>query len=164
MSFVTGIGSPNLTYQVVRTPSPSFPWPPDPNSTEYGERCPCEHCVGRLVGDTVDAIRNEADQIQLTMRSNEDTHQLRYLESARGVIFREAQLLGYGFRRDNLIDVYEGPGRRVAVRYDDSFEEVEEVSVSVRVMGSPVSYPRGTRMDRSRPYPSREHRHLVSAR
>lgn len=153
VSFITGVGSPNLAYQVVsHAPEthPPLPWPPVPDSVEYGERCPCGVCVGRLVGDTVAAIRSEADAIQGTMKVNEDTYQLRYLESARDFIVREAQLGGYGISRGydthhNVApstETYLVSTRRVAVRYDDSFQEVEEVSVWLPVSTQPPEkYP-----------------------
>jgi hypothetical protein len=144
LSFVTGTGGQNLVYQILATGHAALPWPPDPASTEYGERCGCDECVGRLVGDTVDAIRAEANAIQATMKSNEDTYTLRYLESARDVILREVQLMGYGIHRDipSSTDTYVGSPRRVAVRYDDSFEEVKEATVTV--LGSQTESHPGT--------------------
>ena len=32
------------------------------SSADYGERCPCDVCFGRLVGDTVEAILAEASR------------------------------------------------------------------------------------------------------
>lgn len=140
VSIVTGLGSPNLHYQVVtRAPDvhPPLPWPPDPASAVYGERCPCAVCLGRLVGDTVAAIQVEADAQQNSMKVNQDTYQLRYLESARDAVVREAQLVGYGIqqgfdhhhRAEPFTDTYLLASRRVSVRYDANFEEVNEVSV-----------------------------------
>jgi hypothetical protein len=75
---------------------------------------------------------------------------LRYLESARDVIVREAQLGGYGIMRG--FDHHHSPhpstetyllaSRRVSVRYTDDFQEVEEVSVwlPVSTEGQPT-YP-----------------------
>jgi hypothetical protein len=140
VSFITGMGIPNLTCQLVTNPQthPPLPWPPDPDSAEYGERCPCDVCVGRLVGDTVEAILAEMYAVQTTMQVNEDTYMLRYLESARAVVVREAQLGGYGFIRGRgargnaaspLTETYATSTRRVEVRYGDQFQEVEEVTV-----------------------------------
>lgn len=152
VSFITGMGTPNLHYQVVTTPDthPPLPWPPDPDGDVYGERCPCEMCCGRLVGDTVAAIRAEAEAMASTMKVNQDTYQLRYLESARDAIVREAQLVGYGIQRgfdhhhrpDPLTETYLLASRRVSVRYDANFEEVNDVSVwlPVSTTGQPT-YP-----------------------
>jgi hypothetical protein len=157
VSFITGMGSRNLAYQVVfNAPDthPPLPWPPDPDSTLYGERCPCEVCVGRLVGDTVAAIRAGANGIQGTMRVNEDTYNLRHLESARDVIVREAQLRGYGIVREQQIgqyrihhdaaftETYVISTRRVIVGYDDLFQEVEHVTVWLPASTQqPETYP-----------------------
>lgn len=142
------MGTPNLHYQVVTTPEthPPLPWPPDPGSDVYGERCPCEMCCGRLVGDTVAAIRAEAEAMASTMKVNQDTYQLRYLESARDAIVREAQLGGYGISRGfdhhhnshPLTETYLLASRRVSVRYTNDFQgEVEGVSVWCPPRGSP---------------------------
>jgi hypothetical protein len=153
VSFITGMGVPNLTYQVVINAQthPPFPWPPDPDSAVYGERCPCDVCCGRLVGDTVDAIQAEALAVQSTMTVNDDTYMLRYLESARDVIVREAQLKGCGIikgrgARGNpaspLTETYATSTRRVEVRYGERFQEVEEVTVWLPVSTEPQpTYP-----------------------
>jgi hypothetical protein len=153
VSVITGMGSPNLHYQVLtRAPDVHTPlaWPPIPGSADYGEQCPCDVCVGRLVGDTVAAIQAEANQIQGTMRVNQDTYQLRYLESARDVIVREAQLVGYGIMRGFDVhhnvapttETYLLASRRVSVRYDDASEEVKEVTVWLPVSTvAPPTYP-----------------------
>jgi hypothetical protein len=151
VSFITGLGSPNLHYQVVTTEShPPLPWPPDPNNDVYGERCPCQVCVGRLVGDTVAAIQAEADAQESSLKVNEDTYWLRYLESARDVVVREAQLGGYGISRGvdfrhnaaPTTETYLLASRRVSVRYDANFQEVEGVAVwlPVSTTGQPT-YP-----------------------
>jgi hypothetical protein len=133
VSTVTGLGSQGMSYQVLPTGHPPLPWPPDPHSTEYSERCRCDVCAGRLVGDTVAAIIAEADEIHATMKSNEDTYTLKFLESARELIFREAQLGGYGINHNPVIctDIYVGATRRVHVLYNPSFQEVEAVTVSM---------------------------------
>lgn len=153
VSFITGMNSPHLVYQVVtRAPDvhPPLPWPPDPNSDVYGERCPCDVCVGRLVGDTVAAIRAEAEAIQGTTTVNQDTYQLRYLESARDVVVREAQRRGYGILRGfdhhhnphPSTETYLQGSRRVSVRYTGDFQEVENVSVWLPASEGPdPSYP-----------------------
>lgn len=153
MSFITGLGSPNLHYQVVtKTPDvhPPLPWPPDPVSDVYGERCPCAVCVGRLVGDTVAAIQAEVAAQQGSMKVNEDTYWLRYLEAARDVVVRKAQLGGYGIIRgfdhhhnpNPSTETYLRGSRRVSVRYDASFWEVEDVSVWLPVStASRPTYP-----------------------
>lgn len=65
--------------------------------------------------------------------SNLDTFFLRYLESARDVIVRESQQHRYSISRDvsTFTDTYVRPGRQVAVRYDKSLDEIEEVRVVV---------------------------------
>jgi len=153
VSFITGMGSPSLTYQVVwRAPDthPPLPWPPLPGSDVYGERCPCEVCLGRLVGDTVAAIQAEALAMQSTTKVNQDTYNLRYLESERDAIIREAQLGGYGIihgkdARANyapLTETYAISARRVSVRYDRSLQEVEDVTAWLPVSTNPQpTYP-----------------------
>jgi hypothetical protein len=71
----------------------------------------------------------------------EDTYTLRYLESARDLVIREAQNLRYGIHRDisTFTDTYARGARRVAVRYDDSLQQVEDVTV-VRPL-TDESYP-----------------------
>jgi hypothetical protein len=129
-----------LRYQVLATRHPALRWPPHPDSTEYGERCPCDDCVGRLVGDTVAAIRAEANEIQATTKSHEDTYTLRFLEPARDVILREAQLKGCGidFDPSTSTESYVSPGRYVAVRYDPQ-GEVEDVTMAIPRSGE--EYP-----------------------
>lgn len=153
VSFITGMGSPSLTYQVVwipGQPSLPLPWPPLPGSAVYGERCPCDECCGRLVGDTVAAIEAEARGVQATMKVNEDTYNLRYLESAREAIIRQAQFGGYGIihgkdARANEVaftETYVTPERRVSVQYDDELEEVEQVTAWLPVSTQPQpTYP-----------------------
>lgn len=58
----TGGGGP-IRYRVEGSIGPDIHWPPDPTSTHYGERCPCDVCVGRLVGATVEELRAEVDAI-----------------------------------------------------------------------------------------------------
>jgi hypothetical protein len=125
-------GGDEITYQVSEG-APRLPWPPDPTWTEYGERCGCETCAGRLVGATVDELRAEVDAITADPGALEDTYlRLRYLESARDIIVREAQNLRYGIQRgiSTFTDTYARAGRQVAVRYDDAFQEVEEVRIA----------------------------------
>jgi hypothetical protein len=100
VSLLTGLGSQGMTYQVLPNVHPALPWPPYPNNIEYGERCGCDGCAGRLVGDTIAAILAEADEIQATMKVNQDTYPLRFLVSARDFIVREVQLTGYGIHHD----------------------------------------------------------------
>jgi hypothetical protein len=152
------MGSPSLTYQVVwKAPEthPPLPWPPLPDSDVYGERCPCDGCVGRLVGDTVSAIQAEALAMQATMKVNQDTYNLRYLESAHDVIVRQAQLRGYGIIREGQLghygihhhdgafaETYVAMTRRVIVGYDDDFQEVEHVTVWLPASTQPPdTYP-----------------------
>jgi hypothetical protein len=119
-----------IEYQVFPG-APGLPWPPDPTWIDYGEICNCETCAGRLVGATVEELRAEVDDISSDDTSNADTFFLRYLESARDVIVRESRLLRYSISRDisTFTDTYVRPGRQVAVRYGDSFNEVEQVQV-----------------------------------
>ena len=42
--------SGNIRYLLPGSGNRQLPWPPDPTSTEYGERCRCEVCNGRMVG------------------------------------------------------------------------------------------------------------------
>lgn len=123
-----------ITYSVEESagPGPQLLWPPDPTSTHYGERCSCYSCFGRLVGATVDELRAELVAIRSAPTVNEGTSELRYLESARDVIEREAQSQRYVFHRNisSFTDTYVKWARRVIVRYDGSFQgEVAEVTV-----------------------------------
>jgi hypothetical protein len=122
--------------------APALPWPPDPTWTEYGERCQCQTCEGRLVGATVAELRAKVDDMDTDYATNEDTFFLHYLESARDAVVREAQNHRYGIQRDisSSTDTYVREGRQVAVRYDSSFEQVEEVGV-VLPPTSDESYP-----------------------
>lgn len=134
-----GGGGP-IRYHVARSSCPDLYWPPDPTNTHYGERCPCERCVERLVGATVDELRAEVNALHDAVAENRDTYFLRYLESARDVIEREAQSRRCAFHRDAsaFTDTYIGLTRRqVIVRYDKSFREVEHVAV----MPATESYP-----------------------
>jgi predicted NBD/HSP70 family sugar kinase len=121
-------GGDEIAYQV-SAGAPVLPWPPGPTWT--GERCQCETCAGRVVGATVEELRAKVDDMDSDYMTNVDTFFLRYLESARDVIVREAQYLRYGIQRDisTFTDTYVRAGRQVAVRYDDSFQEVTEVRV-----------------------------------
>lgn len=128
---VRGGGGP-IRYRVEGSIAPDLYWPPDPTNTHYGERCPCERCVGRLVGATVDELRAEVNALHDAVAAGTDTYFLRYLESAREVIEREAQSRRYAFHRDvsTATDIYLGPTRRqVTVHYDRSFGEVEHVAI-----------------------------------
>jgi hypothetical protein len=128
--------------QVCRQPrAPALPWPPDETLADYGERCACDTCEGRLVGATVDELRAYVDKMDSDYLTNEDTYFLRYLETARDLVVREAQLHRYGIYRDisTGTDTYVRADRRVAVRYDASLQEVLEVGT---VRPSPEeSYP-----------------------
>jgi hypothetical protein len=140
VSVIIGTGGPDLAYQVLATKHPQLPWPPLPDSTEYGERCPCDDCVGRLVGDAVADIRAEADAIQATTKSHVDTYTLRHLETARSVIRRKAQLKGYGIHLDTSTSTesYVSAGRYIALRYDPA-DEVEDVTMTMPRSGE--EYP-----------------------
>ena len=134
VSILYRTGGGGIQYQVAGSGIPGLPWPPDPAWTEYGERCQCETCGGRLVGATVDELYAVVNGIHAGTAVNWDTYFLRYLESARDVIVREAQSLRYGIHRDisTFTDTYVRDDRRVAVRYDDSSQEVKEVRVVLR--------------------------------
>ncbi|WAJ43124.1 hypothetical protein OK015_18055 [Mycobacterium sp. Aquia_216] len=121
--------------------APGVPWPPDPTQMDYGERCGCDTCEGRLVGATVEELRAYVDRMDSDYLMNEDTYFLRYLETARDLVVREAQLHRYGIYRDisTRTDTYVRADRRVAVRFDDSLQVIEEVG-TVRP-GPEVSYP-----------------------
>jgi hypothetical protein len=43
--------------------APALPWPPDETLADYGERCGCDTCEGRLVGATVDELRAYVDKM-----------------------------------------------------------------------------------------------------
>jgi hypothetical protein len=136
-------GGGGIQYQVEGSGAPGLPWPPDPTWTEYGERCRCETCAGRLVGAAVDELHAVMNGIHGDTAVNWDTYFLRYLESARDAIVREAQGLRYGIHRDisTFTDTYVRVDRRVAVRYADSFQEVEEVRIVLPPVRSDESYP-----------------------
>ncbi|MGH3635673.1 MAG: hypothetical protein ACRDTS_16615 [Mycobacterium sp.] len=72
-------GGPAITYRLLGWDR-SRPWPPDPTSVNYAERCPCEVCGNRLVGETIDKLAQEVNEIHATTRSHIDTYVLRYLE------------------------------------------------------------------------------------
>jgi hypothetical protein len=131
VSLLLRTGGDEIRY-VASADAPSLPWPPDPTLTEYGERCGCQTCEGRLVGATIDELRAKVDDMDSDYVMNEDTYFLRYLETARDVVVREAQNHRYGIQRDisTFTDTYVRAGRQVAVRYDDSLEEVEEVRIA----------------------------------
>lgn len=122
-------GGDAITYQIPG--GPRLPWPPDPTLTEYGEPCFCQTCAGRLVGAGVEELRMELAGIAADPAALEDTYELGYLESARDVVVRASQQERYGLHRNiaTFTDTYERTGRRVAVRYDPSLQEVEEVTV-----------------------------------
>lgn len=82
------------------------------------------------MGTTVDELRAKVDDMDSDYTTNEDTFFLHYLETARDVVVREAQNHRYGIRRDTSTDTYARAGRQVAVRYDDSLQQVEEVKVA----------------------------------
>jgi hypothetical protein len=71
--------------------APALPWPPDPAWTEYGTRCQCQTCEGRVVCATVEELRAKVDDMDGDNATNKDTFLLRYLESARDAVVREAQ-------------------------------------------------------------------------
>lgn len=132
VSTLIRVGSGNIEYQVAGSGAPPLTWPPDPTWIEYGGRCRCETCAGRLVGATVDELRAEIDAMNAVVTSNVDTYlDLRYLESARDLIVREAQNLHYGIHRTTQADKYLRRERRVEVQYDGSFQDVEAVKVLV---------------------------------
>ena len=70
---------PNITYLRPGWVS-SRQWPPDATSVNYGEKCNCEECGGRLVGETVAKLKQQVDEIHATTKVHIDTYQLRYLE------------------------------------------------------------------------------------
>jgi hypothetical protein len=128
VSVLIRAGGDEITYQA-SAGAPGLPWPPDPTWTEYGERCQCQTCEGRLVGATVEELREKINDMDSDYKVNEDTFFLHYLESARDVVVREAQVLRYGIQGDisTFADTYVRAGRQVAVRYDRSFQQVEQV-------------------------------------
>ena len=81
------------------------------------------------MGATVEELREKIDDMDSDYTVNEDTFFLHYLESARDVVVREAQALRYGIQRDisTFADTYVRAGRQVAVRYDRSFQQIEQV-------------------------------------
>ena len=91
-----------INYQVEGSGVPELPWPPDPASADYGERCSCETCEGRLVGAPVEELRDVISDIHGDYAVNQDTYFLRYLESARDLIVREVQMQRYTIQRDPL--------------------------------------------------------------
>ena len=132
VSYLIQSGGGDITYRVEGSGGLQLPWPPDPTDNHYGERCPCHECLGRLVGATVDELQAEVNAIHNAPTVNEDTYVLRYLESARDMIEREAQNERYAFQRHipTLTDTYVCPTWRVNVRYDGSFQgEVADVTV-----------------------------------
>ena len=90
-------GGDEITYQA-SAGAPGLPWPPDPTWTEYGERCQCQTCEGRLVGATVEELREKIDDMDSDYTVNEDTFFLHYLESARDVVVRKHRPSATGFR------------------------------------------------------------------
>jgi hypothetical protein len=141
VSLLLRAGGNAITY-VVSQGVPGLPWPPDPTAVEYGERCQCATCEGRLVGATVEELRAKVDDMDSDYTTNEDTFFLRYLESARDVVVREAQNHRLGIHRDvsTSTDTYVRPNRQVAVRYDPSLQAVEEVRIVVP-RNTDESYP-----------------------
>lgn len=132
VSLLIRVGSGNIEYQVAGSGASPLRWPPDPTWTEYGERCHCGTCAGRLVGASIDELRADMVAMNAVVTSNEDTYRkLRYLESARDVVVREAQNLRYGILRNTVthIDTYVQAQRRVEVQYDGSFQGIEAVKV-----------------------------------
>lgn len=75
--FRTGGG--NIRYLLPGSGNRQLPWPPDPTSTDYGERCPCEICNGRMVGAKVDDLRQAVNELDAAVTANEDTYFLDYL-------------------------------------------------------------------------------------
>jgi hypothetical protein len=130
-----------IRYSIPGTGISQHPWPPD-TSANYGERCPCGECLGRLVGASVDGLTAQVILLIDVTRAHEDTYFLGYLESARSAIEPEAAGRGYQKRRDSSsgTDTYERPNRKVIVGYDE-YGEVEHV----RVQSEAASYPRTLR-------------------
>lgn len=131
----------HIGYQIAGSDAPELPWPPDPIATEYGEICHCQTCAGRLVGASVEELRNVVKAVSDKPEGNVHVHQLEYLESERAVIVRAAQNLHYGILRNtaNHIDTYVRGQRRVEVRYDESFQDVAAVKVILPLTGG--AYP-----------------------
>lgn len=63
-----------INYQVEGSGVPELPWPPDPASANYGERCSCETCEGRLVGAPVEELRDVISDIHGDYAVNQDTY------------------------------------------------------------------------------------------
>lgn len=123
----------DINYQVEGSGVPEQPWPPDPPAVDYGERCSCPTCEGRLVGAPIEELRDVISALQADLAVNQDTYlDLRYIESARDFIIREVQRQRYTIQRDlpTFTDRYVKTSRTVSVRYDGSFQgEVAEVTV-----------------------------------
>ena len=102
VSLLLRSGGDEIRY-VASNGAPALPWPPDPTSTEYGERCQCQTCEGRLVGATVEELRAKVNDMDSDYATNEDTFFLRYLETARDAVVREAQNHRYGIRKRTAI-------------------------------------------------------------
>ncbi len=70
----------NIRYLLPGPGNRQLPWPPDSTSTEYGERCPCAVCNGRMVGARIDELRHALNGLHDAPTANEDTYFLDYLE------------------------------------------------------------------------------------
>jgi len=112
----------HIGYQVAGSGAPELPWPPDPTATEYGEICHCQTCAGRMVGASVEELRNAVKAVSDKPEGNVHVHQLEYLESERDVIVRAAQNLHYGIHRNTTThtETYVRWERRVEVPRGES--------------------------------------------
>jgi hypothetical protein len=133
-------GGNAITYKVPG--SQRLPWPPDPTQVDYGEPCLCDVCGGRLVGATVEELRDEIAAISSNPAELENTYTLRYQETSRDLVIRAARNSRYGFHRDisTFTDTYVGTTRRVAVRYDGGTGQ-EVVAVNVVQPPNEGEYP-----------------------
>jgi hypothetical protein len=127
-----------IRYSIPGTGISLHPWPPD-ISANYGERCPCDECLGRLVGASVDGLTDQMILLIDVTTAHEDTYFLSYLESARSAIELAAGGRGYQSYHDSAsgAHTYERANRKVMVGYDED-GEVERV----RVQSETASYPR----------------------
>ncbi|HEY1838613.1 MAG TPA: hypothetical protein VGG53_00055 [Mycobacterium sp.] len=119
----------HIGYQVAGSGAPELPWPPDPNAVEYGEFCHCPSCNGRMVGASVEELRNAVKAVSDKPTGNVHVHELQYLDTEHDVVVRAAQNLHYGIHRNtaNHTDTYVHGQRRVEVAYDSSFEDIQTV-------------------------------------
>lgn len=81
VSHLIRTGGPSIRYSVPGPDIRERPWPPDPTSADYGERCACDECHGRLVGATVDELEYQVNKLHSAPTANEDTYPLRFLQS-----------------------------------------------------------------------------------